>query len=167
MGPRDVPIFIERGRGDRPSEGIVGDVRGVDPEGIAVQFLPVAEGYRTETAVQTFPRRGSGIIALGEDLLHDGADHFQPTWPIRNASSISAAKVSDRCWGFSVSEVVFQVLDVLQRVERLVLDLPTAASRAGQLAGVVGADRQIRDPSERPPILHPMAFGLAERDPGL
>ena len=62
MGSRDVPIFIELGR---PRSGrIVGEVRGVDPEGVAVQFLPVAEGYRTETAVQTFPRRGSGI-ALG------------------------------------------------------------------------------------------------------
>ena len=58
------------------------------------------------------------------------------TWSIRNASSISAAKVSDRVLG-AVSEVVLQVLDVLQRVECLVLDLPTTASRAGQLPGVV------------------------------
>ncbi len=39
----------------------------------------------------------------------------------------------------SVSEVVFQVLDVLQRIERLILDLPAAASRTGQFAG--DADR--------------------------
>ena len=60
------------GGGGRPSGRIVGDVRGVDPEGVTVQFLPVTEGYRTETAAQMFPRRGSGIV-LGEDLLHDGA----------------------------------------------------------------------------------------------
>ena len=51
----------------------------------------------------------------------------------------------------SVSEVVFQVLDVLQRVEGLVLDLPATASRAGQFAGVMRIERQIGDPGERPP----------------
>ena len=45
----------------RWSERIVGDVRSVEPEGVAVQLPPVvAEGYRTETAAQTCPRRGFG-----------------------------------------------------------------------------------------------------------
>ena len=54
----DVPIPSSSSswRGGRPSGRIVGEVRGVDPEGVAVPFLPVAEGYRTETAAQTFPR---------------------------------------------------------------------------------------------------------------
>ena len=52
--------------------------------------------------------------------------------------------------GPRVPEVVFQVLDVLQRVERLVIDRPAATSRPSQLAGTVRADRQIRDSSELP-----------------
>ena len=104
-------------RGGRPSGRIVGEVRGVDPEGVAVQFLPVAEGYRTETAAQTFPRRGSGI-ALGEDWLHDGAGHFQQL--VDQERQQHQRSESIRQVLGSVSEVVFQVLGVLQRVEGLV-----------------------------------------------
>ena len=85
------------GGGGRPSGGIVGDVRGVDPEGVAVPFLPITEGYRTETAAQTFPRRGSGI-ALGEDLLHDGAGHFQHLVDQERQQHQCRASIRHRCW---------------------------------------------------------------------
>ena len=58
VGPREVPIFVE-GAGGRSSGRIVGEVCGVDPEGVPVQFLPVAESDRTETAAQTFPHGDS------------------------------------------------------------------------------------------------------------
>ena len=57
----------------------------------------------------------------------------------------------------TVSEVGFQILDVFQGVEGLVLDFSAAASCASQVAGVGGVDRQIGDPGEPPPpvpILH-------------
>ena len=150
MGPRDVPIPSSSSswRGGRPSGRIVGEVRGVDPEGVAVPFLPVAEGYRTETAAQTFPCCGSGI-ALGEDWLHDGAGHFQQL--VDQERQQHQRSESIRQVLGSVSEVVFQVLGVLQRVEGLVLDLPATASRASQFAGVMRIERQIGDPGKRPP----------------
>ncbi len=76
---------------------------------------------RKETAAQTFPRCGSGI-ALGEDLLHDGAGHFQQL--VDQERQQHQRSESIRQVLGSVSEVVFQVLGVLQRVEGLVLDLP-------------------------------------------
>ena len=75
VGPREVPIFVE-GAGGRSSGRIVGEVCGVDPEGVPVQFLPVAESDRTETAAQTFPH-GDSTRASGEELLDDGARRFQ------------------------------------------------------------------------------------------
>ena len=63
--------------GDRRSSGgIVGEVCGVDTEGVPVQFLPVAENDRAETAAQTFPH-GDSTMVSGEDLLDDGAGRFQ------------------------------------------------------------------------------------------
>ena len=75
LGPREVPIFVE-GAGGRSSGRIVGEVCGVDPEGVPVQFLPVAESDRTETAAQTFPHGDTAMVS-GEDLLNDGARRFQ------------------------------------------------------------------------------------------
>ena len=69
----------------------------------------------------------------------------------------------------AVFEVVFQILDVLQGVEGLVLNLnfSAAASCASRFAGVTGVDRQIGDPGELPspvPILHAALQALQHVD---
>ena len=88
--------------GSRLSSGGVENYLGsIDPQGVAVQFLLVAERHQRQRDEQV------------RQML------------------------------VAVSEVGFQILDVLQGVESFVLDFPAAASYASQFAGVVGVDRQV------------------------
>ena len=106
---RDVPRSSSSSwGGSRPSGRIVGEVRGVVPRAWPYRSCQLPEGYRTETAAQTFPRRGSGI-ALGEDLLHDGAGHFQQLVDQERQQHQCRERIRQVLG--SVSEVVFQVLD--------------------------------------------------------
>ena len=85
---------------------IVGDVHGVEPEGVAVPLLPVGvEDHRTETAAQTFPCRGSGVV-FGEDPLHNRASTCQHL--IHQERQQHHCGESVRQVLGSVSEVVFQ-----------------------------------------------------------
>ena len=66
-----------------------------------------------------------------DGLIHLGRRSVVRTRIVGDVRGVEPEGVGRTGAGFRVRRVVFQVLDVLQRVEHLVLDLPAAASRAG------------------------------------
>ena len=101
---------------------------------MAVPFLPIAEGCRTESAAADVP-----MSRFGSSIWRRFAS--SPDSPVPTLIDLEHQQHQRRAMIGQVldpvPEVVLQVLDVLQRVEGPVLDLPATVNRAGQLAGVV------------------------------
>ena len=139
--------FVEPGR-RLPSGGVENYLDSIDPQGVAVPFLPVAERHCAETSAQPLPDRDSGV-ELGQEPPHGRAGEFQHLVDQERQQRQCGEHIRQML--AAVSEVGFRILDVLQGGEGLVLDFPAAASCASQVAGVGGVDRQIGDPGELPP----------------
>ncbi len=121
-----------------PSGRIVGEVRGARSRGRG-RTVPASCGWlphETDCA-DGVPGVAVRAIALGEDLLHDGAGHV-PAAGRSGTPAASAQRKYPTGAGFGV-EVVFQATGSFfeRPVEGLVLASEATASRASQFAGVM------------------------------